>query len=50
MIAKALSLSVHTARGHVKSILSKLGVHSQLEAVVVAMKAGLLKNLDSEAT
>ncbi|HMC51808.1 MAG TPA: response regulator transcription factor [Acidimicrobiales bacterium] len=43
-IARALSLSVHTARGHVKSILSKLGAHSQLEAVVVAMRAGLVKD------
>jgi len=43
-IARALSLSVHTARGHVKSILSKLGAHSQLEAVVIAMKAGLIKD------
>src|SRR5882762_10342292 len=46
-IARALSLSVHTARGHVKSILSKLGAHSQLEAVVVAMKAGLVKETAS---
>ena len=46
-IARALSLSVHTARGHVKSILSKLGAHSQLEAVVVAMKAGLIKEKDA---
>jgi DNA-binding CsgD family transcriptional regulator len=43
-IARALNLSVHTSRGHVKSILSKLGAHSQLEAVVVAMKAGLVKD------
>lgn len=43
MIARTLSLSVHTCRGHVKNILSKLGVHSQLEAVVAAMKAGLIR-------
>jgi len=43
-IARALNLSVHTSRGHVKSILSKLGAHSQLEAVVIAMKAGLVKD------
>jgi DNA-binding NarL/FixJ family response regulator len=41
-IARELDLSIHTARGHVKRILAKLGAHSQLEAVVVATKGGLL--------
>lgn len=41
-ISESLFVSVHTARGYVKSILTKLGVHSQLEAVVLATKAGLL--------
>ena len=41
-IARRLGMSVHTCRGHVKSILAKLGVHSQLEAVVVAGSLGLI--------
>jgi DNA-binding NarL/FixJ family response regulator len=41
-IAEQLHVSIHTARGYVKNILSKLGVHSQLEAVVAAARSGLL--------
>lgn len=41
-IAGRLVLSVHTARGHVKNVIMKLGAHSQLEAVVVATRKGLL--------
>jgi DNA-binding NarL/FixJ family response regulator len=44
-IAVRLGVSVHTARGHVKSILSKLECHSQLEAVVTAIRRGLLPEL-----
>ncbi|MBE0009116.1 DNA-binding response regulator [Arthrobacter sp. AET 35A] len=42
--ARALNISENTCRGYVKSILSKLGAHSQLEAVAVAGKLGLLLN------
>ncbi len=41
-IAELLNISVHTARGYVKSILAKLGAHTQLEAVVVAQRRGYL--------
>lgn len=41
-IAEQLVMSVHTARGHVKNVMMKLGAHSQLEAVVVATRTGLL--------
>lgn len=41
-IAGQLTMSLHTSRGHIKSILMKLGAHSQLEAVVVATRSGLL--------
>jgi DNA-binding NarL/FixJ family response regulator len=41
-IAARLVVSPHTARGHVKSIMMKLGAHSQLEAVVRATRAGFL--------
>jgi DNA-binding NarL/FixJ family response regulator len=41
-IARELGISVHTCRGYVKSVLAKLGAHSQLEAVMVAIRLGLL--------
>jgi DNA-binding NarL/FixJ family response regulator len=41
-IARRLVVSRHTARGHVKNILMKLGAHSQLEAVVIATRAGYM--------
>lgn len=44
-IARELGVTVLTCRGHIKKIHSKLGVHSQLEAVVTAMRMGLLPSL-----
>lgn len=44
-IATRLGISLNTCRGHVKSLLGKLGSHSQLEAVVVAVHEGLLPHL-----
>jgi DNA-binding NarL/FixJ family response regulator len=41
-IARELGVSLNTCRGYVKSLLAKLGVHSQLEAVVVATRLGLI--------
>lgn len=41
-IATRLGMTVHTCRSHVKSILGKLGAHTQLEAVVVAARHQLL--------
>jgi two-component system nitrate/nitrite response regulator NarL len=40
-IAEQLSISTDTVRTHTRSILTKLGVHSRLEAVRVARAAGL---------
>ena len=40
--ALALGISENTCRGYVKSILAKLEVHSQLEAVVSATRLGLV--------
>jgi DNA-binding NarL/FixJ family response regulator len=40
-IAERLILSLHTVRTHVQSILSKLGVHSKLEAAALARDNGL---------
>jgi DNA-binding NarL/FixJ family response regulator len=42
-VAEELIVSIHTARGHVKNILSKLGARSQLEAVAVAHRQGILR-------
>ncbi|GAA2258616.1 DNA-binding response regulator [Streptomyces ruber] len=42
-IAERLVVSPHTARGHVKNVIAKLGAHSQLEAVVAATRSGLLQ-------
>jgi DNA-binding NarL/FixJ family response regulator len=41
-IAGVLTISEHTARGHVKKVLQKLGAHSQLEAVAMATRLGML--------
>jgi DNA-binding NarL/FixJ family response regulator len=41
-IARTLGISLNTCRGYVKSLLSKLGASSQLEAVVTAQRLGLL--------
>jgi DNA-binding NarL/FixJ family response regulator len=45
VIARRLGISLNTCRGHVKSLLGKLGSHSQLEAVVEAIHQGLLPHL-----
>jgi DNA-binding NarL/FixJ family response regulator len=42
-IARSLGISLYTSRWHVKNILTKLRVHSQLEAVVEALRQGLLE-------
>ena len=42
-IARRLGISVHTCRGHVKALLGKLGVHSQVEAVTAARQRGLVR-------
>jgi DNA-binding NarL/FixJ family response regulator len=41
-ISRDLGISLATCRGHVKSVLTKLGAHSQLEAVVIAMQHRLI--------
>jgi PAS domain S-box-containing protein len=41
-IARELELSVYSVRGHIKSLMRKLGVHSQLQAVVVAARRGIV--------
>lgn len=41
-IARRLGISVNTCRGYVRGLLTKLDAHSQLEAVAIAKKHGLL--------
>ena len=41
-IARELSISNHTCRWHIKSLLAKLEAHSQLEALVIAVRKGLI--------
>jgi two-component system NarL family response regulator len=41
-IAGQLGISVETAQGHVKNILSKLGLHDRTEAVAVAVRRGIV--------
>lgn len=41
--AQRLDISIHTFRGHVRHVLTKLDAHSQLEAVAIAKREGLLE-------
>ena len=43
-IANELSISVETARNHVRRMLRSLDAHSRLEAVAVAHRDGLLRS------
>jgi DNA-binding NarL/FixJ family response regulator len=42
-IAARLGLSVHTARNHIRNLMTKLGAHSRVEAVVTAARSGLIE-------
>jgi DNA-binding NarL/FixJ family response regulator len=42
-IAQSLHISVDTERSHMMSILSKLGVHSRLQALVFAVRHGFVE-------
>ena len=47
-IGRELGISLHTVRNHIRSILSKLQARSQLEAVVVGLRRGLIELAPSE--
>jgi two-component system, NarL family, response regulator DevR len=44
-IAQRLIVSVHTVRNHIASLSGKLGAHSKLEALSIAVRRGLLPDL-----
>jgi DNA-binding NarL/FixJ family response regulator len=41
-IAQQLTISVHTVRNHVANLSAKLGAHSKLEALAIAVRRGLV--------
>lgn len=43
VIAERLYISAHTVRNHIQNILTRLGAHSKLEAVSIAVKARLIR-------
>jgi DNA-binding NarL/FixJ family response regulator len=44
-IASRLFVSLNTARKHTQNIIRKLGAHSKLEAVVIAVREGVIRPL-----
>lgn len=42
-LAGSLHLSVHTVKNHLRNAMSKLEAHTKLEAVVTALRAGLIR-------
>jgi DNA-binding NarL/FixJ family response regulator len=42
-VADRLFITLHTERNHVANILAKLGVHSQLQALVFALRHGVIE-------
>jgi len=49
-IAEQLGVSVNTARTHTQNLLAKLDVHSGLEAISLAMRAGLRPTMAASST
>lgn len=45
-ISKELRMSPHTLRTHTQNIITKLGVHSKLEALVLAIRHGRVRTVD----
>ena len=42
-IARQLTISVHTVRNHVANLSAKLGAHSKLEVLAIAVREGLVE-------
>jgi DNA-binding NarL/FixJ family response regulator len=47
-LARSLGMSANTARSHIQSVLTKLGMHSRLAAVRVAVRTGMIDPRTSE--
>jgi DNA-binding NarL/FixJ family response regulator len=47
-VAARFRIGVRTVRSHVENVLMKLGVHSKLEAVLLGLRAGVLRLEDTE--
>ncbi len=45
-IARTLGMSPHTLRTHTQNIITKLGVHSKMEALVLAIRHGRVATVD----
>ncbi len=45
-IATDLTMSKHTLRTHTQNVLTKLGVHSKLDAIVAAIRYGKVQTID----
>jgi DNA-binding CsgD family transcriptional regulator len=41
-VAQILFISASTARNHIQAVIGKLGAHSKLEAVSIALREGLV--------
>jgi DNA-binding CsgD family transcriptional regulator len=41
-VADRLDISEDTVKGHMRSILAKLGANDRLDAVLIAMRRGIL--------
>ena len=48
-IAAAMSISMTTGRNYTQRVLEKLGAHSKLEAVIIAMREGVTLTSRSES-
>ena len=48
-IARELALSVYSVRGHIKSLMRKLDVHTQLQAVVAGARRGIVDVIGDHA-
>ena len=45
-IARELGMSKHTLRTHTQNVLTKLGVHSKLDAIVAAIRYGKVRTVE----
>ena len=45
-ISLSLGVSPHTLRTHTQNIITKLGVHSKMEALVLAIRHGKVATVD----